>query len=1509
MYLSARQKPRDILKWMYKNDASNRLLRYKCERWPEKTEGDEKFKLGPFTVHNTIGLEGAELEKVKVTIKKATAAIKRLQIPAGIKKVLYGDIYIVARIQKSKTIAWYFFNEDNVYIRRSDGSWDDAVALVHELGHRYLEKFARGPDKANWRMYHNWLAGKDVELEDDVEVPGVGDQLPVRFQGAKRGFRPIIKEVKGGQYHFDVEDKYGYIHARTYPIAEIRQFLMQQGKNQQKRKQFPTPYAATNWEEHFCDSLGLYAMKKLKGDHVDHFEERWGKRAAVQRVATRYLRAAVEYMAVNIKRDDGSVIGEWKIPAGSLPLLMSGSPVEESGPEKVAARFVKQAGFWRVNPETLEMDPGGPGDNVIGDSHADILSGAIGKLVEEHLRHPEIARPPRIEELDAMWQFSTGTIRRDGDPDLIERAIANLQAVNDLPADYMTDPYAASAINRVAARWLKNAAGKYKDKKKVKKQDGGEMVVYEYTEGQVQHRNREKARRLDKLDDQFPKLKAQVEKDLKAEDEKTRQTALAVALINETYERVGNDESASKGHYGVTGWLKKHITVSGNSVTFKYVGKSGVKHDKKVTDKKLVSALKKELQGKGDKDEVFEGISASNINDYLKPYDITAKDIRGFHANREMREALKKERSKGPNLPHARKEKDKVLKAEFKKALESVADVVGHEAATLRSQYLVPGLEDQYTHNGTVQKGQKKVAIIGLNNATDGQEDEPHLRGDAGLISSLTEYEKAIIQDMTIHEKAILRTPEGLRLRGHAVADDAVRELIGAGYMEDRGDRVVLTALFEAKQKLYRSGAQIIPDRIQTKLDLYDNPYRYCPVCGQWYSMQTRGRPSHYSCPNGHRWVWCDVHSVHVLMGEDARPPREGCRCGHGTPVPNPYPRDVIGALATATEDSEKNLQEAARWMELGTPTDLAAEQDFASEWLTALAERLRPAIRLQRLIQRRDPDGIEKWATKTPAEKEDDEIERLVRPAPKLKPPRQDLRRERVEPDDSDVETEGADKDNDLSKNYKRIAARWLRKLATDYKPGDVWETDKGWVGKNPAGNTHTFKDQDKAQEFAQGKGEVPDKPDKPQDTTEKPDEPDKPDTPEGSGTKEPPAPTPQLRNFLESAGSDVASKFDKYNDVAQEAAAQAYHSKWKSLKGRSLSGISDDLVDEVSSSSRRVKRPGQSAESFGEAAAEFAFARHVLADPSAIAEVTGNKEDAEKLAERGKKSFEHFSKLDPELRQEAFQRTSDQLTNMPEDSPEREQMTRMLEGLWLASVAAGDDPDVRMVDGNPLVSEPSQMTRSLIKTLKEDDQDVGGMLAVDFYGPSGRQKIRGHMDEMSDDDLTTLFSGGDSELESMIQKALSELTEPWQREMLRGLMRDLSLNTMTSMHAVATAEFEGRRQNGVPKDSDLPVPKDIAESSEMAEEAHRRVKRSPQFRSALQKFQECLMEAEDKEACAALDKVAQLTQVAEMLRVMEEDFGITDPNHPKIVQLRTALIEENPGVLDEKFVAAGGK
>ncbi len=62
-------------------------------------------------------------------------------------------------------------------------------------------------------------------------------------------------------------------------------------------------------------------------------------------------------------------------------------------------------------------------------------------------------------------------------------------------------------------------------------------------------------------------------------------------------------------------------------------------------------------------------------------------------------------------------------------------------------------------------------------------------------------------------------------------------------------------------------------------------------------------------------------------------------------------------------------------------------------------------------------------FATKSDTEREDEEADRLVRPAPKLKPPRHDKRREHIQPD-ADPDQDETKDDRDLPLNYKDVGA-----------------------------------------------------------------------------------------------------------------------------------------------------------------------------------------------------------------------------------------------------------------------------------------------------------------------------------------------------------------------------------------------------------------------------------------------------------------------------------------------------
>jgi hypothetical protein len=88
-------------------------------------------------------------------------------------------------------------------------------------------------------------------------------------------------------------------------------------------------------------------------------------------------------------------------------------------------------------------------------------------------------------------------------------------------------------------------------------------------------------------------------------------------------------------------------------------------------------------------------------------------------------------------------------------------------------------------------------------------------------------------------------------------------------------------------------------------------------------------------------------------------------------------------------------------------------------------------------------------WATKTHAERQDEEAERLVRPAPKLKPPRRDRRREVAE---ADSDPDQDEKDLDESRNYKdiggsvgRVVVRFLEAKAPLSKFIKVKHKDTG--------------------------------------------------------------------------------------------------------------------------------------------------------------------------------------------------------------------------------------------------------------------------------------------------------------------------------------------------------------------------------------------------------------------------------------------------------------------------------
>ena len=217
-----------------------------------------------------------------------------------------------------------------------------------------------------------------------------------------------------------------------------------------------------------------------------------------------------------------------------------------------------------------------------------------------------------------------------------------------------------------------------------------------YSEKEIKARWDKKRKAIKHLSKNISRLKTQITKDLSSSDEKTVLIATIAKIIEMTGERVGNEESAQNGHHGISNLTNKHVKINGSTITFNYTGKSGVDHDNSIKNQKIATILK-ELKKRNKKNLFITKngyqIKARDVNSYLKNFDITSKDLRGYKANKLMREKLSK----------LKKTKDmKEIKKNFNETLREVAAIIQHTPSILRSAYLLPEIEETYYKYGSI---------------------------------------------------------------------------------------------------------------------------------------------------------------------------------------------------------------------------------------------------------------------------------------------------------------------------------------------------------------------------------------------------------------------------------------------------------------------------------------------------------------------------------------------------------------------------------------------------------------------------------------------------------------------------------------------------------------------------------------------------------------------------------------------------------------------------------------
>jgi DNA topoisomerase-1 len=220
-------------------------------------------------------------------------------------------------------------------------------------------------------------------------------------------------------------------------------------------------------------------------------------------------------------------------------------------------------------------------------------------------------------------------------------------------------------------------------------------------------RDEVKYERMIKFGKALPQIRKEVDRALSLPGlPREKVLATIVYLLEATMMRIGNDEYARENKsYGLTTLRNRHVTIEGSAVQFRFRGKSGVRHDVKVQDRRVARIVQRSRDLPGQQlfeyvDENGEAstIDSSDVNDYLREItgeDYTAKDFRTWSGTVLAALALR-EFEKFDSEAQARKN--------IVRAIETVAAKLGNTPSVCRKCYVHPAVLESYL-DGTMVEG------------------------------------------------------------------------------------------------------------------------------------------------------------------------------------------------------------------------------------------------------------------------------------------------------------------------------------------------------------------------------------------------------------------------------------------------------------------------------------------------------------------------------------------------------------------------------------------------------------------------------------------------------------------------------------------------------------------------------------------------------------------------------------------------------------------------------------
>jgi DNA topoisomerase-1 len=199
--------------------------------------------------------------------------------------------------------------------------------------------------------------------------------------------------------------------------------------------------------------------------------------------------------------------------------------------------------------------------------------------------------------------------------------------------------------------------------------------------------------------------------------------AVAVRLINMAWFRVGSDRYAKTSRtHGVTTLTRRHVSVRGTRVTFRFRAKHKLQVRTSVVDQELADAIKDLLAQPGPARLFRYGsngdscnLTGAVLNAYIQEHmgeEFTAKDFRTWGGTLTAAIAL---------AEHGLPETETEAKRTVANVMRAVGEKLGNTPAVARASYVSPAVVEQYLDGRTIEDFRPrhlrvvKARDIGLN--------------------------------------------------------------------------------------------------------------------------------------------------------------------------------------------------------------------------------------------------------------------------------------------------------------------------------------------------------------------------------------------------------------------------------------------------------------------------------------------------------------------------------------------------------------------------------------------------------------------------------------------------------------------------------------------------------------------------------------------------------------------------------------------------------------------------